>query len=270
MDEVPLTFDCPPNRTVTTTGEKCVSITTTGHEKTSFTCVLACSASGEKLKPMLIFKRKTLPKENFPADIVVRCNEKGWMCESLMIDWLNEVWRKRKGAFFHPSGILIMDSMAAHLTDPVKEAARKCSASLGIIPGGLTKKLQPLDLTTNHSFKTKMRVQWESWMANDLHSYTKSGRLKKASFAEVAKWVSNAWNAVETKTVISGFVEAGIVPPCQDLNPGEIAKGMPTENEENMELYEEPTENDENIELDEEILELFQSDSEASDFEGFE
>lgn len=162
MNKVPLTFDCPPNRTVTSVGEKCVSISTTGHETTSFTCVLSCTASGDKLKPMLIFKRKTLPKEAFPNDVVIRCNEKGWINEALMIDWFDKVWRKRNGAFFQHNGMLIMDSMAAHLTVPVKDAAKKCAASLAIIPGGLTKKLQPLDLTANHSFKSHMRRQWET------------------------------------------------------------------------------------------------------------
>lgn len=71
MDEVPLTFDVSPSRTVDTTGEKTVSIVTTGNEKTSLTCVLACGANGEKLTPLLVFKHKTMPTGNFPhlADV---------------------------------------------------------------------------------------------------------------------------------------------------------------------------------------------------------
>lgn len=166
MDEVPLTFDCPPNRTIDRTGEKSISITTTGHEKTSFTCVLSCAADGEKLKPMIIFKRKTLPKENFPHDVLIKCNEKGWMCEKLMLDWINEIWRKRKGAFFQPKGLLIMDSMRAHLLDSVKTEAKRASASLAVIPGGLTKALQPLDLAANKSFKGHIRNYWERWITD--------------------------------------------------------------------------------------------------------
>lgn len=71
MDEVPLTFDCPPSRTVNTIGEKTIGIVTTGNDRTSFTCVLACAANGDKLKPLIIFKRKTMPKANFPSDVVV-------------------------------------------------------------------------------------------------------------------------------------------------------------------------------------------------------
>jgi hypothetical protein len=53
MDEVPLTCDLPMNRTVEKTGSSTINIKTTGHKKASFTCVLACTASGIHLPPML-------------------------------------------------------------------------------------------------------------------------------------------------------------------------------------------------------------------------
>lgn len=66
MDEVPLTFDLPLTRTVNKKGEASVTLKTTGHERTNFTCVLGCTESGLKLPPMVIFKRITLPKfQNF-------------------------------------------------------------------------------------------------------------------------------------------------------------------------------------------------------------
>ena len=79
MDEVPLTFDIPMNRTVEKKGTSSITIRTTGHEKSSFTVVLACTASGRKLPPMMIFKRKTAIKEKLPSGVIVHNNEKGWM-----------------------------------------------------------------------------------------------------------------------------------------------------------------------------------------------
>ncbi|GFW78533.1 pogo transposable element with KRAB domain [Trichonephila clavipes] len=126
MDEVPLTFDCPPNRTVDTCGVKKVSITT-GQERANFTVILACCTDGKKLKPLLIFKAKTIPKENFPRSVVIWCNEKGWCNEDIMLDSFQEVevWKKREGAFFNSKGVLIMDSMRAHIKDIVKAEAKK-------------------------------------------------------------------------------------------------------------------------------------------------
>lgn len=79
MDETPMFFDMASNRTVDNIGIKTVTIRTTGHEKTHFTAVLTCMADGTKLNPMLIFKRKTMPKEKFPPGVIIHFHPKGWM-----------------------------------------------------------------------------------------------------------------------------------------------------------------------------------------------
>jgi len=79
MDEVPLTFDVPSNKTVDVKGAKTIMIKTSGNEKTCYT-VLACCADGTKLPPLLIFKRKTLPKDVIPHGIYIHVHVKdGWM-----------------------------------------------------------------------------------------------------------------------------------------------------------------------------------------------
>ena len=78
-DQTPLTFDMPYNTTVNTKGAKTVQLNTTGNEKNRFTVMLACTADGRKLPPYVIFKRKTLPKVTWPAGVIVRCQDKGWI-----------------------------------------------------------------------------------------------------------------------------------------------------------------------------------------------
>uniref|UniRef100_A0A1A8I0R2 DDE-1 domain-containing protein n=1 Tax=Nothobranchius kuhntae TaxID=321403 RepID=A0A1A8I0R2_NOTKU len=152
MDEVLLTFDIPVNRTVEKMGTSTVSVWTTSHEKSCFTVVLACQADGQKLLPMVIFKRKTLPKEKFPTGVIIKMNPKGWMDEDMMAAWLREVYTKRRDGFFHTSpAMLICDSMRAHLTDAVKIQVKRMDTELTILPGGLTKELQPLDIGVNRS-----------------------------------------------------------------------------------------------------------------------
>ena len=63
MDETPVFFDMVGNKTVNEAGEKTIWVKTTGPQKQWFTVVLACLADGTKLPPMVIFKRKTLPKK---------------------------------------------------------------------------------------------------------------------------------------------------------------------------------------------------------------
>ena len=43
-------------------GKKTILVKTTSHKRTHFTVVLACMASGFKLKPTVIFKRKKIPR----------------------------------------------------------------------------------------------------------------------------------------------------------------------------------------------------------------
>lgn len=185
MDEVPLTFDIPVNRTVEKTGTRTVSIRTTGNEKSSFTVVLGCQANGQKLSPMVIFKRKTLPKEKFPAGVIIKANPKGWMDEEKMIEWLREIYVKRPDGF----SLLICDSMHAHLTDAVKNKVKQTNSELAIIPGGLTKELQPLDIGVNRAFKVKLRAAWEQWMTEGEHTFTKTGRQRRATYATICQWI---------------------------------------------------------------------------------
>ena len=213
MDEVPLTFDIPVNHTVERTGTSAVNIRTTGNEKSSLTVVLACQANGQKLPPMIIFKRKTLPKEKFPAGVIIKANPKGWMDEEMMSDWLREVYVKRPDRFFHKSpSLLIYDSMRAHLTDVVKAKVKKTNSELCVIPGGLTKELQPLDIGINRPFKAKLRVAWEHWMTDGEHTLRKTGRQRRANCTTICQWIVDSWSKISVSTITQSFRKAGIIP----------------------------------------------------------
>jgi hypothetical protein len=204
MDEVAVSFDIPDSRTVDETGKKDIMLTTTGAEKCNFTVVLCCTADGGKCDPMVIFKRKTMPKEQFSKGIVVTVSPKGWMTQEVMIEWLDRVWRKRKGAIFSRKSLLIYDSHRSHLTPEVKKIVEKYS-QLAVIPGGLTKKLQPLDLSANKSFKSKMRNKWEKWMVEGIHTFTKSGKMRRASYVDVCNWIVDSWKEVTPECIKNGF-----------------------------------------------------------------
>ena len=52
--------------------------------------------------------------------------------------------------------LLILDSFKGHMVDPVKHHFQEKNIHLAVIPGGLTSKLQPLDVAVNKSFKAKV------------------------------------------------------------------------------------------------------------------
>ena len=46
-----------------------------------------------------------------------------------------------------------------------------------------------------------MRNIWEQWMVNGIHSFTKSGRMRRASYLDVCNWVLESWNQVTPECV---------------------------------------------------------------------
>jgi hypothetical protein len=70
--------------------------------------ILSVTADGHKCEPMVIFKRKTMPKEKFPEGIIVTVNKKAWVDQEIMKQWLEKVWRRRPGAFLNQNLFLSM------------------------------------------------------------------------------------------------------------------------------------------------------------------
>ncbi|GFU86481.1 hypothetical protein TNCV_1418331 [Trichonephila clavipes] len=143
-----------------------------------------------------------------------------------------------------------MDSMKSHVSENVKNALKSASAKIAIIPGGLTKKLQPLDVGINRSFKSKVRKLWEQWMSDGEKNYTKTGKLKRASYENVSCWVLKAWNDVAETTVKNAFRKCNIVVKID------------SDDEESL------LSSDSDV-LREDLTNLFISESDESDFEGF-
>ena len=157
-DETAIYLDIPPNYMLEKKHVKDVLSKTTGSEKLRLTVMLAATADGRKLPPLLILKRKTSPKsEAFPKDVTVRAQEKEWMTEELMLEWLKIVWVRRPRTFLNQPSMLVLDAFKGHLTDSVKNQLRKMKTELLVIPGGMTSVLQPVDLSINKPFKDRLR-----------------------------------------------------------------------------------------------------------------
>ena len=212
MDETPVFFDLPANRTVDCVGAKTVAVRTTGHERSHFTTVLGCLADGSKIPPMVIFKRKTMPKEKFPAGVVVHVHPKGWMDEQGMHIWLDKCWARRPGGgLTNARSLLVWDQFRGHLVDSVKRRTKRThNTDIAVIPGGLTSVLQPLDVSVNHPFKCKLRELWSAWMASGAPQLTAAGNFKRPPLATVTEWVKTAWDAIDTGIIVKSFKKCSI------------------------------------------------------------
>lgn len=210
MDETPVMFDMIGNRSVEVKGAKTVPFKTTGHEKSHFTVVLSCLANGTKLRPMVIFKRKTMPNGNFPNGVFIHVHEKGWMDENGMHLWIKNIWENRPGGLRKPPSLLVWDMFRSHRTEPIKKRIKDCKTDLAVIPGGLTSLIQPLDVSINKPFKENLRKQWNTWMSEGEKSFTKGGNMRHASLEEMCKWIVTAWNEIKPELIIKSFKKCGI------------------------------------------------------------
>lgn len=209
MDETPMQFDMVGNTTIDVKGSKTVSVRSTGHEKSHFTVVLSCLANGIKLKPMVIFKRKKMPKEKLPSGVLVHVQEKGWMDENGVNLWIREIWDKRPGGF-NKRSLLVWDSFRGHLVDRVKKNLQDGRTETAVIPGGCTSILQPLDVSLNKPFKTYLRESWNDWMLHGEKSFTDHGNMRAPSLKQVCEFVIKAWDKVKTESVIKSFKKCSI------------------------------------------------------------
>jgi len=216
MDETPVYFDLVPGNTISQTGVKSVRIRSTGAEKRHITAVLAVSAAGNVLPPMVIFKGKRELKLNVPKDWIVCVQEKAWMDETLMLRWINEIYRKHTKK--QPS-LCVLDAFRGHRTEKVKKLLNKFNAKIAMNPGGCTSKLQPLDVCINKPFKHVLKQQWAEFIRNSATEMIDSRntdepieRLKSADKQTIIDWIAKGVRVIREKTelVKKSFLVTGI------------------------------------------------------------
>uniref|UniRef100_A0A914EJ52 DDE-1 domain-containing protein n=1 Tax=Acrobeloides nanus TaxID=290746 RepID=A0A914EJ52_9BILA len=112
-----------------------------------------------------------------------------------------EVWLQRANPGTSEETALILDSAKCHLIDKAK-ATVNATVKIAVIPGGLTKKL----MSVNKSFKNKQQTQWKQWMIDtNSHTYTRSGKMRNATYLEVCNWVIKNWEEVTPTCIMNGF-----------------------------------------------------------------
>ncbi|CAI7897385.1 unnamed protein product [Closterium sp. NIES-54] len=240
----------PTERTVEEVGIRSVPIRSGGYKKERVMVMLACTASGKKLKPWVFFKCKTIPKGNFPSDkpsslcnVVVAAHPNGWMDADSVLAWLdgtvNPYVNPRFGVRCRKV-MLVLDSYRGHLTDAVKAKFGELNIVPAIIPAGCTSEIQPLDVVVNRSFKAAIRQLYQEWFESEgvdcltergeLNPYVYdvsalncfhpvliaivfpclAGNIRKPPPELTLKWISKAWKVVPKELIQRSFLTCGI------------------------------------------------------------
>ena len=166
------------------------------------------------------------------------------MNDELTFQWVNEVW----GSLAFEQRFLVWDSFKCHISEDIKEHLRKMKTTMGVIPGGCTKFLQPLDVSINKPFKAFFREYYDAWYRKGEFEYTKGGIIKPPNHELQVKWVIESWKKIDKDIIMKSFDTCGITSSDPDkihcLSPGqptEEARVLLNETNENLEFVAQPT-----------------------------
>jgi DDE superfamily endonuclease len=115
----------------------------------------------KKLSPFVIFRGKNCQTRRTRHEIDRRddyldgmefgLQYQAWMDEALMLEWIEKVWKPSISC--NNISYLILDECQSHLTAEVRKAFADCNTELDLIPGGITRRLQPMYIELNKPFK---------------------------------------------------------------------------------------------------------------------
>jgi hypothetical protein len=165
--------------------------------------ILACDSKGGKLPPAIIVKSgvRAEPFEYMNGVLVFNNPKTSMANSSIMSEWIKKTLYNNDDSV---KKLLILDSFKGHLTEQIRQTCQDGGITRAVIPGGLTKYCQPLDLTVNKSFKAKVKQFYrkvglkeskqsssQSWRSFNLNVFTRA--------------IKHAWSQVDRQTIINGF-----------------------------------------------------------------
>ena len=156
----------------------------------------------------------------------------------------------------------MLDSFKCHISDDIKDRLRKMKTIMGVIPGGCTKLLQPLDVSINKPFKIVFRELYDEWFRKGDFEYTKGGIVKAPNHVLQVRWVVEAWSKIDKDIIIKPFDTCDITRRdpekihCLGVGqPTEEARVLLGESNGNLEFIARPT-LDDSVDVESDIYQL--------------
>jgi len=208
-----------PDKTLAPKGEACKGGKLA---KERITVMLACSSTGEKLKPLVIGKAKqprcfkNINIYNLP--VFWQSNKKAWMTAYIFTEWITKInklmkLKKRKV-------LLFLDNATSHAEPLVLS-----NVTLKFLPPNTTSKLQPLDLGIIRAFKARYRKHMLKHLITKIDSCSDVSLTKGITVLDVVHWIDISWKETKDSTIISCFRIAGF--PVSGLSQCEEVEDDP-------------------------------------------
>ena len=120
--------------------------------------------------------------------------------------WINELWRNYSHFVVKKVTILVMDDASMHKIHIVKNKIKECKTKISMIPGGLTRYLQPLDVSINKPFKDKLKKRYTKYYMNQ------QDIKARVTQENMINWIAEVWydDKLSSEIIIKPFKTARI------------------------------------------------------------
>ena len=117
-----------------------------------------------------------------------------------MKKWISHILTKRKRKIKEgKKGLIMFDGFKAHLQKDVIELIEENNFDVWTLPPNTTPYLQPLDISTNRSFKNCYKVEWDDWFEKNKNENIKPSKSR------IIEWTSCSWTEVSREVVLNGW-----------------------------------------------------------------
>lgn len=203
-DECGLFYRAMPNKTLLVLGDKCKDGKIS---KERLTILLACSATGEKLKPLIIGKSKkprcfkNVDLKNLPVSWYA--NSKAWMTTTIFIEWVSMVNKQMKEK--NRNILLIIDNCPAHPNN-----LSFSNVTVQFLPANTTSHLQPLDQGIIQAFKLQYRkLLLKAVISRSEDCKSANEIAMSVNVLDAIIWIKESWDLVRTYTISKCFEKCG-------------------------------------------------------------
>jgi hypothetical protein len=205
-DETGLYFRALSNRSMIVRDDPRKGIKTS---KERITVLLACSAAGEKLKPLVIGKAENprcfrgVDKTSLP--VTYRANKKAWMTSALFKEWLERLNGTMK--LQQRSILLFIDNAGPH---PDMQLS---NIKLVFLPPNTTSRLQPCDAGIIANVKALYRTDLSRHLLAVMDDANSAADLaKRVNIIDAISWLHTAWSSVSEECIRKCFARCGFRP----------------------------------------------------------
>jgi hypothetical protein len=169
----------------------------------------AISASGQAIRPVVIFKGQYCQTTWFPSsnvpDWLYTTSENGWTSNDVGLKWLEQVYIPETNQGHSRTRMLILDGHGSHISIDFLWACKQNNIKLLFLPAHSSHILQPLDLSSFSVTKSKYRRQITA-----LASLDDAAPVKKERF--ITCYAHARKDGLTKNTIRAGWKASGMCP----------------------------------------------------------